>query len=153
MEGSVLAVFSGGKFVDSMDGGNSMFGLVLDRTNFYAEQGGQIYDTGIIEIVEKGQFAVESTQVYGGFVLHVGYLKSGAVAVNDKVVAQFDEDRRKPIRRNHTATHILNHALRDTLGDGVDQKGSLVAPDRLRFDFSNKVSLFPFFLYAHGFFF
>jgi len=125
------------------NGAPELVGVVLDRTNFYAEQGGQIYDIGTIEVEDKLELTVENVQVYGGFVLHVGYLKSGSLKVEDTVTCVFDEGRRRPIKRNHTATHLLNFGLREVLGDGVDQKGSLVAPDRLRFDFSAKVR-------AHG---
>lgn len=138
--GKVLAIYSKNEFVDHIVAQPSpeLFGLILDRTNFYAEQGGQIYDLGTIEIEDQVEMAVESVQVYGGFVLHVGFLKHGSLKIGDSVTCAIDEMRRRPIRRNHTATHLLNFGLRSTLGDGIDQKGSLVAPDRLRFDFSFK---------------
>jgi len=104
----------------------------------YAEQGGQEYDFGTITIDGKADFAVESVQTYGGYVLHVGYLKYGSFSLNDEVVAAYDEDRRALIQNNHTGTHILNFALREVVGDSVDQKGSLVNAEKLRFDFSCK---------------
>ena len=80
-------------------------------------------------------------QVFNGYVLHIGQLKYGRLSVGDNVVSSYDELRRWPLRNNHTATHILNFALRETLGDHIDQKGSLVAPTKLRFDFSHKAQI------------
>ncbi|KAF9300598.1 Alanine--tRNA ligase [Mortierella antarctica] len=102
---------------------------------------GQEYDTGSITVDGKAEFVVENVQVYGGYVLHTGYLKYGTLQVNDEVVVQFDELRRWPLRNNHTGTHVLNYALREILGNVVDQKGSLVAPEKLRFDFTSKVGM------------
>ncbi|ETE60198.1 Alanyl-tRNA synthetase, cytoplasmic, partial [Ophiophagus hannah] len=107
-------------------------GVVLDQTCFYAEQGGQIYDEGYF----KTEFTVKNVQVRGGYVLHVGTVY-GSLKVGDFVRLFIDEPRRRPIMSNHTATHILNFALRSVLGE-ADQRGSLVAPDRLRFDFTAK---------------
>ncbi|GJJ06642.1 hypothetical protein Clacol_000836 [Clathrus columnatus] len=117
------------------------FGIILDRTPFYAEAGGQEYDTGKIMIDEKAEFVVEDVQVFSGYVLHIGHLKYGELSIDSDVEAEYDELRRWPIRNNHTATHILNFALRETLGDHIDQKGSLVAPTKLRFDFSHKAQV------------
>ncbi|CAB4411475.1 unnamed protein product [Rhizophagus irregularis] len=117
------------------------FGILLDRTNFYSEQGGQQYDTGSITIDGQAEFVVENVQMFGGYVLHIGYLKYGDLNVNDEIIANYDELRRWPLRNNHTATHILNYALREVLGNNIDQKGSLVAPEKLRFDFSYKKSV------------
>ncbi|KAL5115311.1 Alanine--tRNA ligase [Pleosporales sp. CAS-2024a] len=114
------------------------FGVLLDKTNFYAEQGGQEYDTGRLLVDGEAEIGVENVQVYAGYVLHTGYLKYGELKVGSRVLAEFDELRRNPIRNNHTGTHVLNYALRETLGNDVDQKGSLVAPEKLRFDFSHK---------------
>ncbi|KAK9475221.1 tRNA synthetases class II (A)-domain-containing protein [Dipodascopsis tothii] len=139
----VLAIFAKKEFIDSTEGltASQQIGIVLDKTNFYAEQGGQEYDTGKLIIDGKSEFDVENVQVYGGYVLHTGYVKYGEFRVQDRVLAEYDELRRWPIRNNHTGTHILNLGLRSVLGDGIDQKGSLVAPDRLRFDFSYKTGL------------
>ncbi|KAG8966582.1 Alanine--tRNA ligase [Tulasnella sp. 419] len=117
------------------------FGILLDRTSFYAEAGGQEYDTGSIVIDGAAEFAVENVQVFNGYVLHIGHLKYGELKLGDEVVSSYDELRRWPLRNNHTATHILNFALREVLGDHIDQKGSLVAPTKLRFDFSHKAGL------------
>ena len=116
-------------------------GLLVDRTNFYAEQGGQEFDTGKIIIDGVAELEVQNVQAYAGYVLHTGYMKYGSLSVGDEVICEFDELRRWPIRNNHTGTHILNFALREVLGDGIDQKGSLVAPEKLRFDFSHKAGV------------
>ncbi|OAL56045.1 hypothetical protein IQ07DRAFT_498832 [Pyrenochaeta sp. DS3sAY3a] len=117
------------------------FGVLLDRTNFYAEQGGQEYDTGRLLVDGEAEISIENVQVYAGYVLHTGYIKYGELSVGSEVIAEFDELRRHPIRNNHTGTHVLNYALREVLGNEVDQKGSLVAPEKLRFDFSHKAGL------------
>lgn len=115
--------------------------MLLDKTCFYAESGGQEYDTGNIVIDGVADFEVTNVQVYNGYVLHTGFLKEGNLSVGDEVVAAYDELRRWPLRNNHTATHILNYSLREVLGDHIDQKGSLVAPTKLRFDFSHKTGV------------
>ncbi|KAK7057327.1 alanine--tRNA ligase [Favolaschia claudopus] len=120
---------------------NTSFGLILNKTSFYAESGGQEYDTGNIVIDGVADFEVTNVQVYNGYVLHVGHLKYGELEVGGEVVASYDELRRWPLRNNHTATHILNFCLREVLGDHIDQKGSLVAPTKLRFDFSHKAQI------------
>ncbi|KAL1960746.1 hypothetical protein VTO42DRAFT_6576 [Malbranchea cinnamomea] len=140
IEAQIKAIYDGKAFVNStkeIEAG-SQLGVLLDRTNFYAEQGGQEYDTGRIIIDGQAELDVKNVQVYGGYVLHTGFLKYGDLSVGDTVIAEYDELRRWPIRNNHTGTHILNFALREVLGDGVDQKGSLVAAEKLRFDFSHK---------------
>ncbi|GAK63909.1 alanyl-tRNA synthetase [Moesziomyces antarcticus] len=114
------------------------FGILLDRTCLYAESGGQQADTGSITIDGKSQFVVEDAQVFSGYVLHIGHLVRGELALGDKVTVSYDQSRRAPLQSNHTATHILNFGLREVLGDHIDQKGSLVAPAKLRFDFSHK---------------
>ncbi|KAF8560160.1 hypothetical protein OG21DRAFT_33874 [Imleria badia] len=121
------------------DGAN--FGILLDRTSFYAEAGGQENDTGNIVIDGACDFEVMNVQVYSGYVLHTGHLKYGQLDVGDDVISSYDELRRWPLRSNHTATHILNFSLREVLGDHIDQKGSLVAPTKLRFDFSHKAQI------------
>ena len=119
----------------------AQLGIILDKTNFYAEQGGQEYDTGKILIDGVAELEVTDVQVKAGYVLHIGYLKYGSLSVGDDVISEYDELRRWPIRNNHTGTHVLNYALREVLGDGIDQKGSLVAPTKLRFDFSHKAGI------------
>lgn len=116
-------------------------GILLDKTNFYAESGGQVADTGRIVIDGATEFKVIDVQNYGGFVLHNGYVEYGTLTAGDEVICEFDELRRSPIRNNHTGTHILNHALREVLGEDVNQKGSLVDNEKLRFDFSHKTGV------------
>ena len=140
VKAEIKAIYDGKKFVNStkeVEAG-SQLGFLLDRTNFYAEQGGQEYDTGRLIIDGQAELDVKNVQSYGGYVLHTGYIKYGDLSVGDSVIAEYDELRRWPIRNNHTGTHILNFALREVLGEGVEQKGSLVAAEKLRFDFSHK---------------
>jgi alanyl-tRNA synthetase len=122
---------------------SEQIGIILDKTNFYAEQGGQEYDTGRITIDGKSDFEVTNVQAYKGYVMHTGYLSSGNFRVGDEVIATYDELRRWPIKNNHTGTHILNFALREVLGPNVEQRGSLVAAEKLRFDFSHNVTIIP----------
>jgi alanyl-tRNA synthetase len=140
IKSTIKAIYHSKSFVDSTKDikEGEQLGLILDRTNFYAEQGGQENDTGRLVIDGVAEVGVENVQVYAGYVLHTGFMKYGAFSVGDNVLCEFDELRRWPIRNNHTGTHILNFALREVLGDGIDQKGSLVAAEKLRFDFSHK---------------
>ena len=108
-------------------------GVVLDKTNFYAEQGGQLGDSGLLAW-DGGSFAVSDTQLGGASVLHVGAVTAGSLAPGQRVTCHVGPDR-GATRGNHTATHVLNWALRQVLGDHVNQAGSVVGPDRLRFDF------------------
>lgn len=139
--GTVLAIRSESGFVNNIQSGQ-LCGIILDKTCFYAEQGGQIFDEGYLNKVgdESTEVIVKNVQVKAGYVLHIGSVE-GNLSVGDKVTAQFDVKRRRLIMSNHTATHMLNHALRHVLGPESDQKGSLVAPDRLRFDFTCKRAL------------
>ena len=116
--------------------------VVLDHTPFYAESGGQIGDTGAL-VGPHARFTVRDTQKIGASFAHVGVLEKGELRVGDVVSAQVDEERRKAIALNHSATHLLHAALRKILGKHVEQKGSLVAADRLRFDFSHTQALSP----------
>uniref|UniRef100_A0A2L2XX25 alanine--tRNA ligase n=1 Tax=Parasteatoda tepidariorum TaxID=114398 RepID=A0A2L2XX25_PARTP len=136
--GTVLALRIQKAFTDHVENGQEC-GIILDRTSFYAEAGGQIYDTGFMvkENDEDTEFTVKEVQLQGGYVIHLGTL-CGSVKVGDKMKLMIDEERRKLVMNNHTGTHILNFALRKALATECDQKGSLVAPDRLRFDFTNK---------------
>ena len=111
--------------------------VILRETPFYAEGGGQVGDTGIMEGA-TGDIRVEDTQSpVTGVIVHRGRVANGTVAKGDEVVASVDGDRRLDAARNHTATHLLHAALRAVLGSHVRQAGSLVAPDRLRFDFTH----------------
>ncbi len=110
--------------------------VVLERTPFYAESGGQVGDTG--ELTAGGaRFAVSDTRKRGAAFAHIGKLAGAPLKLGDTVAAQIDDARRDRTRRNHTATHLLHAALREVLGNHVQQKGSLVAPERLRFDFAH----------------
>ncbi|RDH28099.1 alanyl-tRNA synthetase, cytoplasmic [Aspergillus welwitschiae] len=139
----VKAIYHGKTFHSSTDEvpDGEQLGIILDRTNFYAEQGGQENDTGKIVIDGQSELEVGDVQLYAGYVLHTGFMKYGSFSVGDTVICEYDELRRWPIRNNHTGTHILNFALRTVLGDGVEQKGSLVAAEKLRFDFSHKSAI------------
>lgn len=141
---NVQLIFTGESFVKSSKDipAETPLGLILDRTNFYAESGGQVADTGRILVDDDvAEFKVEDTQEYGGYVVHIGYFSHGSLSTGDKVICEYEELRRQPIRNNHTGTHILNHSLREVLGDEVNQKGSLVDEDKLRFDFSHKTGV------------
>ncbi|HUV56736.1 MAG TPA: alanine--tRNA ligase-related protein [Dehalococcoidales bacterium] len=117
--------------------------LILDSTPFYAEMGGQVGDTGEI-LAPSGHFTVTNTvRVPPDIIVHQGHVTEGSLAVGDEVEAQVEGERRLDIARNHTATHLLQLALRQVLGEHVEQRGSLVTPDRLRFDFSHLVALLP----------
>ncbi len=111
--------------------------LVLDQTPFYAESGGQVGDRGIIRGSDDLVFQVNDTQKAGDAILHIGVLESGSVSGGAEVWAEVDQARRAATVLNHSATHLLHAALRQVLGEHVAQKGSLVTPDRLRFDFSH----------------
>ncbi|MEM7018603.1 MAG: alanine--tRNA ligase [Pseudomonadota bacterium] len=112
--------------------------IVLEKTPFYAESGGQVGDQGtLIKVGESAVFEVEDTQKMGSAHAHIGMLKSGDIHIGDTLQAKVDQQARASTARNHSATHLMHAALRNTLGAHVQQKGSLVAPDRLRFDFSH----------------
>ena len=136
----VVGILQDGELVDELAVGRSG-GVVLDRTPFYAESGGQVGDRGIIRGSGDLLFRVEDTQKAGDAYLHIGRLESGTVRQGDEVWAEVDESRRSATGLNHSATHLLHAALREVLGTHVAQKGSLVAPDRLRFDFSHYEAL------------
>jgi alanyl-tRNA synthetase len=116
--------------------------VVLDATPFYAESGGQVGDAGRLT-AERGEFEVRDTQKLGPAHAHIGRIVSGELKIGDDVRAVVDAERRDATRLNHTATHLLHAALRKVLGTHVTQKGSLVAPDRLRFDFSHYSAVTP----------
>ena len=139
---TVLGVLVDGQRVERATEGDVE--IVLDRTPFYAESGGQVGDTGVITSENGAVMRVLDTR-YGlpELVVHVGQIEGGAIAEGDQVTAGIDGDRRDRIRRNHTATHVLHWALREVLGSHVQQAGSLVAPDRLRFDFSHFEAVTP----------
>lgn len=131
----VLAIVRGGAEVSRAEVGDEVE-IVLDRTPFYAEMGGQVGDTGTITGA-TGRVRVSDTKVKDGLYVHESTVTEGALVVEEVVTASIDSGRRELIRRNHTATHLLDSALKQVLGDHVSQAGSLVAPDRLRFDFTH----------------
>jgi alanyl-tRNA synthetase len=144
----VEAIFNGTNFDDHArtSVANRRIGIVVDRTGFYAEMGGQEADSGVIKLLgesrgnrmsEGGEFVVESVKNFGGYVLHIGHVARGELHVGDSVSMEVDKLRRLRTASNHTSTHLANFGLRKVLGNHVDQKGSLVAPERMRFDFVN----------------
>src|ERR1700733_11927652 len=135
-QGRVVALLRDGDSVDSLAAGERGE-VILDRTVFYAESGGQVGDSGELLGAAATRFVVEDTQKRGAAHSHIGRLVAGRLQVGDSVLARIDAERRAAIRLNHSATHLLHAALRKVLGTHVTQKGSLVAPDRLRFDFSH----------------
>ena len=136
----VLAVCVGEEVSGSIAGGETGI-LVLDKTPFYAEMGGQVADHGVI-LVGDSRFEVNNVQKdKSGKYLHHGKMRSGAIKVDDIVCASIDVERRKAIMRAHSATHLLQKALTSVLGDHVHQAGSLVEPDHLRFDFTHYSAL------------
>ena len=132
----VLAIIRNGQAVERIEAGDEAV-VFLDRTPFYAESGGQVGDTGALSAPGM-RFVVSDTQALNpGARGHIGKLESGVLRTGDNLKAEIDSVRRAAIRRNHSATHLLHAALRSVLGSHVAQKGSLVSPERLRFDFSH----------------
>jgi len=131
LECTVLAIYAGSEgFLPAAEtGDDACVGVILDRTPFYAEAGGQVADTGRLD----ERFHVINVQSFGGYVVHIGY---GRIAVGERVIAHVDYERRALVAPNHTATHILNWAIWQVLGQQCDQKGSLVDEQKLRFDFA-----------------
>jgi alanyl-tRNA synthetase len=136
----VLAIISGAEERDSLVA-NQAGEIILDRTPFYSEAGGQIGDTGILEGESALAEVEDSYSVVSGYYLHRIKIEQGELRVGDTVNARVDAERRRRIKANHTGTHLLHAALREVLGPHVKQAGSLVAPDRLRFDFTHYAPL------------
>lgn len=132
----VVALVQNGQEVESASTGSEVE-VVLDRTPFYAEMGGQVGDTGKLTASGLYVHVTDTKHRDGGLESHVGVVEEGTLSVGDSVTATIDAGRRELIRRNHTATHLLDAALKKVLGDHVNQAGSLVAPDRMRFDFTH----------------
>ena len=144
-DAKVLALVADGERL-AQAGEGAKVDVILDRTPFYAEAGGQVGDTGTLATGDgRTQLRIVDTQygIPGSLVLHRADVVRGELAEGDSVIATIDADRRDRIRRNHTATHVLHWALREVLGPHVKQAGSLVAPDRLRFDFSHFQAVMP----------
>ncbi|GKY96369.1 hypothetical protein MPSEU_000596500 [Mayamaea pseudoterrestris] len=147
---TVMAIFSEDGFLE--DGAEAregdFVGVILDKSSYYAESGGQVADTGIVEIwndskTVSGKFNVKDSQVYAGFILHKGVIEGGSLRVGQAVNCKVDYERRRLIAPNHSMTHVLNAALRQVLGADCDQRGSLCNEEKLRFDFSYKKALTP----------
>ena len=136
---TVLGIYAENNAVDEIKEGDQV-GIILDKTVFYAESGGQVGDTGIIG-TETSLFNVVDCKKVGTHFMHFGHLKHGAISRGDKVKVEIDTDRRQSITCNHSATHLLHEALRLVLGDHVEQRGSMVDGDRFRFDFSHDTSV------------
>ncbi len=146
--GKILALYRDGKFVDVLNAGEKG-SIVLDRTPFYAESGGQVGDHGVLRIDKETLFGIEIKSLFkvldtikqGHTFLHLGKLEKGSLHIGDAVVAEVDAKRRAATVLNHTATHLLHKVLKEILGEHAMQKGSLVEPERLRFDFSHSAPL------------
>jgi alanyl-tRNA synthetase len=136
-EGQVQLIISNQEPVQSFDDKSREVVLVLDKTPFYGESGGQVGDTGIIENDDFRLRVVNTQKTPDGKFYHIGRIEKGEVCIKDMVMARVDADRRKDIARNHSATHLLHKALKQVLGEHVNQAGSLVNDTRLRFDFSH----------------
>ena len=135
LNGKITALFQDGQAVTRLEAGQAG-AVVLDQTPFYAESGGQVGDQGEL-VSNSGVFSVDDTVKQGNAHVHLGRVTGGTLQTGEQVTAQVDEATRADTVRNHSATHLLHAALREVLGDHVTQQGSLVAPDRLRFDFSH----------------
>src|SRR3984957_9926786 len=136
-EGVVLGILRGGERVAAASAGDEV-AVVVNQTPFYGESGGQLGDTGVMFSAAAGELAVRDTmREAGDLFVHIGTVAHGTLKVGDAVELRVDHERRRRLRANHSVTHLLHQALRHRLGEHVTQKGSLVAPDRLRFDFSH----------------
>ena len=148
-DGAILGVIAQGRLVPKLDeaagdGGDAeQVGVILDRTPFYAEAGGQVGDVGTLTTDDGATFEVEDTQKEGGLTVHLGRLAAGSLAAGATVRATVTGDRRAAVRRAHSATHLLHHALHETIGRDATQRGSVVEPDRLRFDFAHRQAVTP----------
>ncbi len=139
-EGKIVAIVRDGKPVDVAEAGDEV-SIVANQTPFYGESGGQMGDTGTL-VADTGEIEITDTRkVLGALHVHTGKVTSGPVAVGDIVQMHVDADRRDRLRANHSATHLAHEALRQVVGPHVTQKGSLVAPERLRFDVSHQAPL------------
>ncbi|HEX6979240.1 MAG TPA: alanine--tRNA ligase [Alphaproteobacteria bacterium] len=142
-EGKIVALVVDGQEVNEASAGQSVM-VVVNQTPFYGESGGQVGDSGLMFNAGGAEVAVVDTQrKLGDLFVHIGAVKRGTIKVGDVVELRIDGERRAQLRANHSATHLLHEALRRRLGTHVTQKGSLVAPDRLRFDFSHPTALTP----------
>lgn len=141
-EAIVKGIVVGDASVDSVNASDGSAVIVLDRSPFYGESGGQVGDQGTLE-AEGGSFSVTDTKKDAELLVHVGQVKSGTIKVGDRVKATVDAARRQGVRRAHSATHLLHHALQQYLGEQAQQRGSKVEADRLRFDFKQRDAIAP----------
>ncbi len=154
----VVAIWNGHSFDQrchpSVTQKSRPIGVLVNRTNFYAASGGQEADAGKMRVIAEGrgavrthhegsEFTVDRVESFGGYVLHIGHVSRGELCVGDTVQLHVDAARRAKVAANHTGTHLANFALRGVLGEDVHQKGSLVAADRMRFDFSHNQPVSP----------
>ncbi len=137
-----IAIISGGKSVENVHDGEDA-AVIFDQTVFYGESGGQVGDTGTVSGEGFVAEVFDTKKVAGGRIAHFITVKEGVLAVGDGVTLSIDVDRRRATQRNHSATHLLQKALREILGDHVEQAGSYVTPDRLRFDFTHFEAVTP----------
>jgi len=144
-QGDVLAIIKSGQTASSASAGESI-GVILPSTPFYVEAGGQVSDTGVLQPTKGDDWEMRITgtrQPVEGLIIHFGEVSTGKLKLGAPAQAYLDKQRRLDIMRNHTATHLLHAALRQILGEHVRQAGSLVAPDRLRFDFTHPQAMMP----------
>ncbi|MCJ7604532.1 MAG: DHHA1 domain-containing protein, partial [Dehalococcoidales bacterium] len=141
-EAKVARLLVEGKIVDSIEAGQEA-SIVLDTSPFYAEKGGQVGDTGHIAGSGSRFSVTDTVSVPPDITVHKGTMIEGTLKTGDSVTAAVEDDRRADIARNHTATHLLHAALREVLGEHIQQRGSLVAPEHLRFDFSHPGAMTP----------
>ena len=135
VESRIVAIIQDEAQIDRLDNRKRAI-IVLEQTPFYGESGGQVGDIGLLAN-DSAKFRVEDTQKQDDVCLHIGHLRTGQLAVGDTLIAAIDEDHRRAVILNHSATHLMHAALRQILGDHVQQKGSLVDAEKLRFDFSH----------------
>ncbi len=140
-QSQIEVLFKDGESVDSIVAGDEAV-VILKQTPFYAESGGQVGDTGLLKN-DNASFEVMDTQKQGKAFIHIGSVSKGELKVGDTLTAEIDAERRDATIRNHSATHLMHAALRDILGEHVQQKGSLVNNERLRFDFSHNEAVKP----------
>ncbi|KAH8581567.1 alanyl-tRNA synthetase [Cryptosporidium sp. chipmunk genotype I] len=145
---NLIAIFDGNQLLNTIEAQGKVIGLIFDKTTFYSESGGQVADTGFIDFLynnnnETSKFQVIDCKKFGNYVLHIGILLQGKIVITPELKSLMfvDYSRRNLIKKNHTGTHILNFALRQILGSTCDQRGSVVDPNRLRFDFSSQKPL------------
>ncbi|MEW4490433.1 alanine--tRNA ligase [Thalassoglobus sp. JC818] len=141
-EAVVVGLIQNGETVESVSHVDLPVDVILNQSPFYAESGGQVGDVGVLRS-ERGEIEILDTQKHAGLIVHRGRLTSGEVHLNDSVTAEVDAVKRAGIRRAHSATHLLHHALHQVLGDHATQRGSKVEDDHLRFDFSHGAAVSP----------